>query len=74
MKFHKNLYESVYNKTTTLNKWASDKWFSSSAEQMKILFVVGTGRSGTHFLTRCLLGNPDVVDRMGGHEDPTVFV
>jgi hypothetical protein len=43
-----------------------------SAER-KILFIVGTGRSGTHFLTRCLIGHPQITDLMGGEENPLVF-
>lgn len=39
----------------------------------KILFVIGTGRSGTHFLTRCLIGNNRIDDLTGGEENPLVF-
>jgi hypothetical protein len=39
----------------------------------KILFVIGTGRSGTHFLSRCLIGHKHIRDLTGGHENPLVF-
>ncbi len=38
-----------------------------------MVFVVGTGRSGTHFLTRCLIRHPRVTDLTGGAENPLVF-
>lgn len=33
-----------------------------------MIFVVGTGRSGTHFLTRCMIAHPDVTDLLEGRE------
>lgn len=38
-----------------------------------MILVVGTGRSGTHFLTSCLLAHPEVTDLTGGNENPIVF-
>jgi hypothetical protein len=38
-------------------------------ESTKILFVIGTGRSGTHFLTECLTGHADISDFTGGREN-----
>lgn len=37
------------------------------------IFIVGTGRSGTHFLTSCLLQHPEITDLAGGEEHPLVF-
>lgn len=37
------------------------------------LFILGTGRSGTHFLTQCLISHPEFTDLMGGKENPYVF-
>jgi hypothetical protein len=44
-----------------------------SCEQLKILFVVGTGRSGTHLVTQCLSGHRQIVDLAGGKENPLIF-
>ena len=38
-----------------------------------MVFVVGTGRSGTHFLTGCLISHPQITDLTGGKENPFVF-
>lgn len=43
------------------------------AAAAKVLFVLGTGRSGTHFLTRCLISNPEIRDAEQGREDPRIF-
>jgi hypothetical protein len=37
------------------------------------MFVVGTGRSGTHLVTQCLIGHRQIVDFAGGKENPLVF-
>jgi len=37
------------------------------------IFIVGTGRSGTHFLCRSLLGFSNVTDLLNGKEDPTLL-
>lgn len=37
------------------------------------IFIVGTGRSGTHFLTQCLLTNSKITDLTGGKENLFVF-
>ena len=37
------------------------------------VFVVGTGRSGTHFLTRTLITHRGLDDLVGGRENPFVF-
>jgi hypothetical protein len=37
------------------------------------VFVLGTGRSGTHFLTKCLISHPDLTDLTSGRENPFVF-
>ena len=42
----------------------SDRW---------TLFVVGTGRSGTHFVTDCLIKSRDVTDLTGGKENRWLF-
>lgn len=39
----------------------------------KVLFVLGTGRSGTHFLTQCLISNPKIRDAEQGREDSRIF-
>lgn len=39
-------------------------------DEMNAIFIVGTGRSGTHFLTRLLLGFRNTWDPLGGREDP----
>lgn len=43
------------------------------ALEPRILFIIGTGRSGTHFLTKCLIGHKDIKDLMDGRENPRVF-
>lgn len=43
------------------------------AQVKNILFVIGTGRSGTHFLTQCLTKHPRLTDFTGGKENPLVF-
>lgn len=40
---------------------------------MKAVFVVGTGRSGTHFTVRLLNGFENAYDPLGGEEDPDVL-
>lgn len=37
------------------------------------IFIVGTGRSGTHMLCRCLNKFPEVSDYYGGRESPAMF-
>lgn len=37
------------------------------------VFVVGTGRSGTHFLTSVLITSSELTDLTGGRENPAVF-
>lgn len=37
------------------------------------IFVVGTGRSGTHFLTSVLISSPELTDLTGGKENLSVF-
>lgn len=49
------------------------KGMRSKADTKKIVFVIGTGRSGTHFLTRCLIGSDQLSDLTGGKENPLVF-
>ena len=38
-----------------------------------MIFVVGSGRTGTHFLTRALLQNPEIVDPFNGRENKALF-
>ena len=45
----------------------------SPDQSIRILFVIGTGRSGTHFLTKCLIGHKQITDLMDGRENPRVF-
>lgn len=40
---------------------------------MKAVFVVGTGRSGTHFTARLLNGFVDAYDPLSGEEDPAIL-
>lgn len=40
---------------------------------MKAVFVVGTGRSGTHFTIRSLLGFENATDPLGGMEDQRIL-
>jgi hypothetical protein len=47
--------------------------FRHSSRTQKIIFVIGTGRSGTHFLTSCLIGHNQIFDLAGGKENPLVF-
>lgn len=42
-------------------------------EMVKAIFVVGTGRSGTHFLCRSLGGFRNVVDPLKGHENAPIL-
>lgn len=42
-------------------------------QRSRIVFVVGTGRSGTHFLTQCLTQHPQVSDLTDGRENAWVF-
>ena len=37
------------------------------------IFIVGTGRSGTHFLDRCLISHPHLTDLTGGKENQYIF-
>lgn len=39
----------------------------------KSIFIVATGRSGTHFLTNTLIQHPQITDLTGGKENPYVF-
>lgn len=39
----------------------------------EMLMIVGTGRSGTHFLTRSLIEHPMITDFTGGKENRRVF-
>jgi hypothetical protein len=53
-------------------KW----WFRYKVNKHPVrtgVFVLGTGRSGTHFLTKCLISHPELTDLMDGHENPFVF-
>lgn len=53
-------------------KW----WFRCKVSRHPVrpgVFVLGTGRSGTHFLTRCLISHPGLTDLMQGRENPFVF-
>lgn len=40
---------------------------------MDSIFIVGTGRSGTHFLTRVLLGFQNLRDPLGGRENSVLL-
>jgi len=40
---------------------------------IKNIFIVGTGRSGTHFLCRSLLDFSNIDDRLNGREDPNLL-
>lgn len=42
-------------------------------EKIRYCFVVGTGRSGTHFLTSVLLENPALTDLRSGKENTKVL-
>lgn len=41
---------------------------------MKAVFVVGTGRSGTHFTVRLLSGFANAHDPLGGYENPRILM
>lgn len=47
--------------------------FDSNAKPSKPVFIIGSGRSGTHFLAQTLAKNSEIDDMMNGRENPAVF-
>lgn len=65
-----NLFPSIRNKCSLLSEKLKN---SLIKDPLSPIFVVGTGRSGTHFLARTLVSHPDINDLTGGEENPYVF-
>lgn len=58
-----------------LGRWAKfiPPLFMIEDREKPIVFVIGTGRSGTHFMDSVLISNPDFTDLTGGVENRFVF-
>lgn len=60
--------------TTLLSQQVRFKAFANRREKdNRPIFIIGTGRSGTHFLAKSLIQHSRITDLTGGSENPLVF-